>query len=186
MSFAQLSMSWRFRMLHTLVIVALFFPQKATQEVTLGSDRELVNERNCVQDCMDGVLGDTLWNAVGCANSDACLCKDNVRPYVSSYLASCIETYYKTCSDGQDYAIGVSIYDRYCDSKGPATVLVNPTAEPVPGPEGPGTVTLFTSKPTATVYLSSAPGTKLPKPSAYLLTLGLTFASSIVVHRAWV
>lgn len=171
----------------SMLLFAIFLILQTTaQEVTIGRDRELQAQRNCVRYCLTESGGNNIWARVGCADSDSCLCKDNIRPFVSSYLESCIQTHYKTCTDGQDYAIGVSIYDRYCNFAGPPTVSATPTAGPVPRPQVTATITLFTSTPTVTVLSSSARGMRLSLDTANNITVGLMLALSTIGYQVWI
>ena|SRR5947207_97087 len=108
--------------------------QISAQTVSLGSDVDLLQQRNCVQICMAGSgagLGhENIIQAVGCGDSNAntCFCRGDLRIVASKYLSSCLTTDYSTCSGGLDYNAAVSIYDRYCSFTGPATVIATPTS----------------------------------------------------------
>lgn len=141
----------------SLLILLLSFSPTTAQTVSLGADRELLQQRlqqrDCVVDCLAYSGG--LWGAIGCSDQNSCLYRADLRPAGSSYLESCIYTAYSTCSNGVDYTAAVNIYDRYCTFTAPATVVVTATPlVPVTRDNRPVTVTYFTSAPTVTVASS--------------------------------
>ncbi|KAF2687455.1 hypothetical protein K458DRAFT_295937 [Lentithecium fluviatile CBS 122367] len=123
--------------------------------VSLADYPGLELERPCVQNCLGGA---NVVNNLECANVDSCICRADIRPAASSYLQSCIETYFTTCSGGPDYTNAVSIYDRYCNFTAPATVVVTQTSGATWSNQ-PKTITTFTAPPTATVTVQSSSAT---------------------------
>lgn len=152
----------------------------AAGSVTIQSISEVIEQRDCVRSCLGYGYGQKLPAALGCADSDSCICRANVRPYASSYIESCVQTAYTTCNDGVDYTIAVSLYDGYCTFTAPATVVVTQTPDATWNNQ-PQTVTLFTSPPTATVTVFSSDAA----PSSSEWFLAVAVASLAVLFVDW-
>lgn len=195
----QGELSTRFNLLAAFPLLHLFASQ-VTAQISILSDTQLGNQRDCVRGCF-GLLGHrALWDSIGCPNANSCLCRPDMRASASSRLSYCILTEWKTCTDGTDIGIATSIYDRYCSFTEPATVIVTPTPSAAgrsnSGPvtvtaPAPATKTLYTSAPMTTVYSSSphSSGTRLS--ACYLALLSPATATiAILLHcvafRAWI
>lgn len=133
-------------------LILIVLPFITAQTVSLNSDSALLQQRDCVQYCMEGSGAgfghEDIVQAVGCGQSrvDSCFCRADLRPQASSYLSSCLYTDVHSCSDPTDYSAAISIYNAYCTFTAPETVTATPTsASDNTAANGVVTVTVTTS-----------------------------------------
>ena len=137
-----------------MAFTTCFLALSTAGTITFNAEPAYKEARSCVRNCLDYNGG--LWQGIGCDNNDGCICNAVYRPSASSFLESCVETYYTTCTDGYDYTVAANIYDSYCGFTAADTVVITPTATAKATLNAPVTVTMFTSYPTVTVTTSSS------------------------------
>jgi hypothetical protein len=170
------------RLFLTSLITSLIYRSIVSDAATIsiGSDSDLTNQRDCVRDCIAGCYSNwgpcDLVGVLGCGDSNSCFCHEDLRSSASSFLSACVYTQYTSCSDQTDYDDAASIYDRYCTFTAPATVTAHATsAAQSRDPNAPVTITISnvatqivttSSFATETVITTSSPSARTDSTSS--------------------
>ncbi|KAH8585718.1 hypothetical protein B0O99DRAFT_646356 [Bisporella sp. PMI_857] len=120
-------------LLFAYVLISCVIPACSSTSISIGDEPILKTQRSCVVKCVgrgDCTFGDDICGVavqLGCAGSNECFCRSDLRPSASSFLSSCIYTAFTTCADTVDYVATASIYDNYCSFTAPATTTATAT-----------------------------------------------------------